>query len=63
MTQAFESNARVTAVLASPSTVVRMETDGLMQEIERYLEAVALFRALGCQPAWRSEGLCAEVPR
>ena len=28
----------------------------LLQEIERYLEAVALFRALGCQPMWESDG-------
>ena len=30
--------------------------DELLIEVERYLEAVALFRALGHEPSWRSEG-------
>ena len=29
--------------------------DELLIEVERYLEAVALFRALGHEPNWRSE--------
>jgi len=28
---------------------------GLIDEIERYLSAVDVFRALGCEPAWRPE--------
>ena len=39
----------------------------LMAEIERYLAAVDVFRALGCEPAWRPEsaprGLAIEAPR
>ena len=31
----------------------------LTSEVERYLEAVAVFRALGCEPRWRSDS---EVP-
>lgn len=27
----------------------------LIDEIERYLAAVELFRGLGCEPAWRPE--------
>lgn len=27
---------------------------GLIAEIQRYLEAVAFFRALECEPTWRS---------
>jgi hypothetical protein len=27
----------------------------LIEEIERYLETVALFRALGCEPRWRDD--------
>jgi len=27
----------------------------LLDEIERYLAAVEVFRALGCEPAWRPE--------
>jgi hypothetical protein len=27
----------------------------MVDEIGRYLDAVALFRALGCEPHWRSE--------
>ena len=29
--------------------------DELLNEVQRYLEAVALFRALGHEPSWRSE--------
>jgi len=42
--------ARVRAVLAPSSTL-----EELMQEIERYLAAVALFRALDHEPRWRGE--------
>ena len=28
---------------------------GLIDEIERYLAAVDVFRTLGCEPAWRPE--------
>jgi hypothetical protein len=28
--------------------------DDLLVEIQRYLEAVALFRALDCAPSWRA---------
>ena len=27
----------------------------LIDEVERYLKAVALFRALGCEPRWRDD--------
>ena len=50
---------RVTAVLAVSTTLRPMQdivADELLGEIERYLEAVALFRALGHEPSWRSEG-------
>jgi hypothetical protein len=33
-----------------------MDTDQLMKEIERYLAAIALFRQLGHEPEWVSEG-------
>jgi hypothetical protein len=39
----------------------------LIDEIERYLAAVDVFRALGCEPAWRPESapraLAIEAPR
>lgn len=31
------------------------ETDRLIEEIDRYLAAVDLFRALECEPTWRLE--------
>jgi hypothetical protein len=32
-----------------------IETEQLLAEIGRYLAAVELFRALGCEPRWRPE--------
>jgi len=32
------------------------ESEQLIGEIVGYLGAVELFRALGCEPSWRSEG-------
>jgi hypothetical protein len=32
-----------------------LTTDKLMEEVDRYLAAVDLFRELACEPAWRSE--------
>jgi hypothetical protein len=29
--------------------------EALIGEIERYLDAVAAFRAAGCEPRWRAE--------
>lgn len=34
-----------------------MDATTLLKEIERYLAAVALFRALGCEPTWKNEWL------
>ncbi len=31
------------------------DIERLMEEVDRYLAAVALFRALGCEPGWRAE--------
>jgi hypothetical protein len=31
------------------------ETAKLLEEIDRYLAAVDLFRASGCEPSWRPE--------
>ncbi len=44
---------------ATPITehVSRREVRQLLREVERYLAAVELFRAEGCQPAWRGEPL------
>jgi hypothetical protein len=39
------------------------ELDTLVDEIARYLEAVALFRREGCEPRWRREGTTTEVPK
>jgi hypothetical protein len=33
----------------------QVDADELMREIERYLQAVELFRTLGCAPEWRSD--------
>jgi len=33
-----------------------MDATGLLKEIERYLAAVALFRSLGYEPTWKSDG-------
>lgn len=33
----------------------RFDIDELMEEVDRYLAAVELFRALGCEPGWRAE--------
>ncbi len=35
--------------------VERTDAEKLMEEIDRYLAAVDLFRALGCDPTWRPE--------
>jgi hypothetical protein len=32
-----------------------IETEQLLAEIDRYLAAVELFRALDCEPRWRPE--------
>jgi hypothetical protein len=32
-----------------------LEAAELLDEIERYLAAVDLFRALGCEPTWRGQ--------
>jgi hypothetical protein len=37
------------------------DTGKLIEEIDRYLAAVDLFRAAGCEPSWRPERR-AEVP-
>jgi hypothetical protein len=41
---------------------LRIETEALAEEIDRYLAAVDLFRAAGCEPTWRPE-YAAELPR
>lgn len=33
----------------------RAEAPKLMEEVDRYLAAVDLFRAAGCEPTWRPE--------
>jgi hypothetical protein len=38
-----------------------MNTDQLIEEIERYLAAVALFRQLGHEPEWASEEIATVV--
>ncbi len=40
-----------------------MNAEDLIGEIERYLTAVALFRAEGCEPRWASEALNVLVQR
>jgi len=35
---------------------VRKLIDELMCDVDRYLDTVALFRTLGCEPTWRTEG-------
>ena len=39
----------------------RVDADQLHREVTRYLEAVALFRALGHEPDWRGESPVADV--
>jgi hypothetical protein len=54
----MNSQTRVSTVLGPRATLRPMDevvSDDLMDEIGRYLEAVALFRALGHEPSWRSE--------
>lgn len=49
---------RVSAALPARATLQAMDElllDELMGEIERYLDAVAVFRALGHEPAWQEE--------
>jgi hypothetical protein len=45
----------ISGVLVPSLTLVCMNTDLLIEEIERYLAAVALFRQLGYEPEWVSE--------
>ena len=33
----------------------RIDVEELVRETGRYLDAVALFRSEGCEPAWRAE--------
>lgn len=35
--------------------MLERELDKLLEEIDRYLVAVDLFRTLGCEPEWRRE--------
>jgi hypothetical protein len=39
----------------SPAGRPQLARKALIAEIERYLEAVECFRALDCEPAWRSD--------
>ena len=39
-----------------PAAMVEHEDTGkLIEEIDRYLAAIDLFRAVGCEPTWRPE--------
>jgi hypothetical protein len=38
----------------------RADIETLIKEIERYLDVVAVFRAQGCEPAWRVVGANSE---
>ena len=35
--------------------LTRTDVDALIAEVERYLAAVEIFRAAGCEPRWRFE--------
>jgi hypothetical protein len=37
------------------------DTAKLMEEIDRYLAAIDLFRSQGCEPTWRPEGHSEDV--
>jgi hypothetical protein len=39
----------------SPAAPLQFVREALVAEIERYLEAVECFRALGCEPGWRGD--------
>jgi hypothetical protein len=39
----------------SPAAPPAVVCEALVAEIERYLEAVECFRALGCEPGWRGD--------
>jgi len=54
---------RVTDALAPGTTLTPMDVNALMREIERYLEAVALYRDLGCQLVWRTDDPAGAVTR
>jgi hypothetical protein len=42
--------------MRNPARLASTErSDALLSEIERYLEAIALFRELGHEPRWRPE--------
>ena len=42
--------------------VTKNEVEALIAEVERYLAAVATFRAAGCEPHWRFEYPSPPVP-
>jgi hypothetical protein len=48
-------SARFGPGLASEAMTYQIDIAALMEEIERYLEAVDAFRAAGCRPTWRPD--------
>ncbi len=40
---------------AAESDTIRIDMPALLEEVKRYLEAVALFRAEGCEPHWATD--------
>jgi hypothetical protein len=42
--------------------VQQADVEQLLDEIDRYLRAVDLFRAAGCEPSWRPERSAEALP-
>ena len=40
---------------AADSNTIRIDMPALLEEVQQYLEAVALFRAEGCEPHWATD--------
>ncbi len=41
-------------------SATREDIERLLREVERYLAAIAVFRAEGREPVWRGDALCEE---
>jgi hypothetical protein len=48
-------SARFAPRLASGAMTYETDIAALIEEIQRYLEAVDAFRAAGCRPTWRTD--------
>ena len=53
--QSLPGSARLCPGLASGAMTHQIDIAALIEEIERYLEAVDAFRAVGCRPTWRPD--------